>query len=875
VKGGPAKIAGRLAPLQPIVHYAEDGMGCDMCTKSKYANCNPRPNHCALDSTKCAYWKPPKDLIDGLSKTPYSWKGGVLQVNKDEPWQHCMVQASDRWLQATVPNNVFAPENFNAAVHPSASPAVTLNGSTVTFIHDGQRWTAGTTNTGAEGSDKGLMGIKEPAWFPKMYMTNWRLTAKPPYEQLAKVVIQSRILMADIQSGVTTPAVTRTYMTGLYKGYGDDSVPRNIVSVYPWVDREDKQCHLYVYSRSFQIQPECQKKFDATTEARDKNIYFQGCPRGRNFKKGPNPAYKSIKECVPTGGARRCYMASALKNIAALEGYFGFDCCVQVHHHVEKLPCSDPGSHTMSPQDKTPKEQVELLKLGSDSTTVFTSSAMKGPPNTEMYESKPFSASHTPPWVDKAKLGETIGSIGAGSMGSCRGFSPPYYDHLSPQMGMAIDQSSIFVLGGTPLSLRQFARKPGSDGKHALQSTLLERLCLPDCGPDPSHFALTPKCRYETNYTAKTRADFAGNQKPHEGRPNGMGPNGVKWNSVGFGAKDGFANPSVSFIRIANAGPVGHMGLWWDNEVQVNAGGALALHLNKDGIATRVYGVTHCGTVFMAELQKKTVRVLLHLDSPGAKWNNNKRERREVGLALQTYEVPDGVNGDKMRTISKLFISVSAKPFGQRFNQFVPYKSGTASKILKVSVDKLLESKSYKDQKPAKAKWGVKLYPLEETWFPVTTPNPDFDKATKGKDWVKYVQVMGLSNSAQNIHYTNGKLIWYARGSMELRSWSLDIGLPCGALQEALAGALKGWCSEPGSCKQTFPGHVELMEDGAQMPWELIAYRKTATRLTKTSLCARPKRPTTRHSPEQCCVTKSTNPGHEGTPGLEDEIKLL
>ena len=46
----------------------------------------------------------------------------------------------------------------------------------------------------------------------------------------------------------------------------------------------------------------------------------------------------------------------------------------------------------------------------------------------------------------------------------------------------------------------------------------------------------------------------------------------------------------------------------------------------------------------------------------------------------------------------------------------------------------------------------------------------------------------------------------YARGSMELKSWSLDIGLPCTSLQNALADALKGWCSKPGICKQRFPG---------------------------------------------------------------------
>ena len=129
----------------------------------------------------------------------------------------------------------------------------------------------------------------------------------------------------------------------------------------------------------------------------------------------------------------------------------------------------------------------------------------------------------------------------------------------------------------------------------------------------------------------------------------------------------------------------------------------------------------------------------------------------QVGLALQTYDVPDG---DKTRTISKLFISVAAKPFFMRFNGFVPAKSGSISRIIKVSVDNLLKSKTFTDQKPTEAKWGFKLYPLEETWFPVNYPNHAFDKETEGKEWPKYVQLMGVATSGQNVHYANGRLIW-------------------------------------------------------------------------------------------------------------------
>lgn len=49
-------------------------------------------------------------------------------------------------------------------------------------------------------------------------------------------------------------------------------------------------------------------------------------------------------------------------------------------------------------------------------------------------------------------------------------------------MGMVVSVESMFVLGGFPLSLKQYKRTAGSDGRHKLSETFLEQLCYPECG---------------------------------------------------------------------------------------------------------------------------------------------------------------------------------------------------------------------------------------------------------------------------------------------------------------------------------------------------------------------------------------------------------
>ena len=46
-------------------------------------------------------------------------------------------------------------------------------------------------------------------------------------------------------------------------------------------------------------------------------------------------------------------------------------------------------------------------------------------------------------------------------------------------MGMVVSADSIFVLGGSPLSLKQYSRLPGADGHHSLTNTFMEKLCFP------------------------------------------------------------------------------------------------------------------------------------------------------------------------------------------------------------------------------------------------------------------------------------------------------------------------------------------------------------------------------------------------------------
>jgi len=298
------------------------------------------------------------------------------------------------------------------------------------------------------------------------------------------------------------------------------------------------------------------------------------------------------------------------------------------------------------------------------------------------------------------------------------------------------------------------------------------------------------------------------------------------------------------------------------NEVQLNAGGALTMQLDEDGIATRLYGVAHCGTVFMVEFEEgrvQRVRILLHLDAPSSNPGSHLVgvfSRREVGIALQTYDIPDAKTGGT-KLISKLFISMSAKPFRERFNNYVPKKGAAMHSVVKVNVNTLLECPKYQNQKATTTSWGVELHPLEETWFPVSSLNPHYPPTDTC--WPNSVSIIGSQADSHDIQYADGRLIWYARASMELKSWSLNIGLPCGSLKAALASALQGWCPDEGTCKKHIPGPIMLNEDGQEMPWEVVVYRKTTMKFTKTAICSRPAVPTTRHSPEECCMSKATN----------------
>ena len=101
----------------------------------------------------------------------------------------------------------------------------------------------------------------------------------------------------------------------------------------------------------------------------------------------------------------------------------------------------------------------------------------------------------------------------------------------------------------------------------------------------------------------------------------------------------------------------------------------------------------------------------------------------QVGIALQTYDIPDAKTGGT-KLISKLFISMSAKPFREHFNNYVPKKGAAMHSVVKVNVNTLLECPKYQNQKATTTSWGVELHPLEETWFPVSSLIPTTHQQT-------------------------------------------------------------------------------------------------------------------------------------------------
>ena len=98
--------------------------------------------------------------------------------------------------------------------------------------------------------------------------------------------------------------------------------------------------------------------------------------------------------------------------------------------------------------------------------------------------------------------------------------------------------------------------------------------------------------------------------------------------------------PTVSIAPISIFGDlVGNQ--WHSNQAQW-AGGALTLDANAtNGNALRVYGLSHCGTLFLAEPDKQRSVVLFHflMTEPHVE---AAMERVHGTLAVQRYDTPVG-----------------------------------------------------------------------------------------------------------------------------------------------------------------------------------------------------------------------------------------
>ena len=221
------------------------------------------------------------------------------------------------------------------------------------------------------------------------------------------------------------------------------------------------------------------------------------------------------------------------------------------------------------------------------------------------------------------------------ALSSCT-FASPCLTGLSPKMGMAVDRHHVFILGGVPLSVKVYLRKPEADGVHKLVDEYFHgALCVPGC---KAHCHACPKtCKTWTGmtYPCKCRTEVC---KEYEGNIQ------YKW---AFFSGDNF-NFNFNNCDLCDESNI-------RNVMDETAGGHLVVQTNKNSIAERVYGVSHCGTVFMIDMIEPGTRraiVLKHVNP----WQYH---RVEVGLALQTYHVG-------LEVINNLFISVS-EAYLQRF----------------------------------------------------------------------------------------------------------------------------------------------------------------------------------------------------------------
>jgi len=329
-----------------------------------------------------------------------------------------------------------------------------------------------------------------------------------------------------------------------------------------------------------------------------------------------------------------------------------------------------------------------------------------------------------------------------------------------------------------------------------------------------------------------------------------------------------------------------------DSMIDENAGGHLVAQLGKDGIATRLYGVSHCGTVFMVEPGKGRSVILQHLACSHVEKMNGKcpfpsisnYHRFEVGIALQTFATPLGVTTNLFVSVTKAYAlrqSMSHRTHDRSHRRPEMGNNGfgeSETVILKIPVESTLSSchgfKVGRDGEIATPFTGTKAL-----WKP--TSEACFQSA----------QLVDSVHQAETIQYHKGALYWW---NNKLNKLSLDVSLPCDQFAYALKShskisAISRWCSShddanPLECISKFTNgsttHLVLDEGhNNKQPWAVTLYKKTVTAgafsgSSKIVACAKPAPPTTRHSPEVCCTWKDVKAAKQPASSVERANKM-
>ena len=424
------------------------------------------------------------------------------------------------------------------------------------------------------------------------------------------------------------------------------------------------------------------------------------------------------------------------------------------------------------------------------------------------------------------------------------GDRPVWAEYLSPKMGMAVDRQYIYVLGGVPLTLKQYKRQPHSTkGYHRLIHTFAKGLCVPPCG---STSGQKVNCSWPNPAAGPTLDVYAPSLSTYT-LPDPITPYHTV--PLDMAATMGNARDTRSQSNRMNV-------------MDETAGGHLVVQAGADGVAERVFGITHCGTVFLIEPALRRTVVLQQIEDKymHSYW------RMEVGIALQRYDTPQ-------QTVSNLFVSVS-KAYFKRFNAN-EFRFGTGSSpvheqvsgghamtsgvsqevahILKISVNDVLNSNRCH---------GFNLSASGTVTSPEWNGTRPLSKTT-----CVIARPMYQAIGAETIQYNAGSLLWYTADA-GIQEQALDMALPCNPLQTILRESLDPWCKGSAEkqkqkqvCSAQAPKHLMLTEGLGQYPWSLHIYKKAHNKglykgSTKTTICAEPAKPTTRHSPQVCCSTK-------------------